>query len=212
MRDEQMFAMGLRQFNQGNYKESLKIFLDLAGRFPEWPQVFHNIARIYAVTGKHDEAIAYYKKVLQINPRFSASLNNLAALLSEKGKIEEASILYETLLTVVTDGKEYAHYNYGHALAEAGDLDNAIEQFHQAIQLNSRLISAHYNLGLALYKKRAFSDALPSFQKTIEIDATHTSARFELALTGSGSACVFVLGCFQPAGLRSRYSSRFSSL
>jgi hypothetical protein len=34
----------------------------------------------------------------------------------------------------------------------------------------------------------------------------------EISVIGSGTPCVFILFCFQPAGLRVRYSSRFSWL
>ena len=45
------------------------------------------------------------------------------------------------------------HLDRGSVLADKGDLDGAIAEFRQALQLKPDDVDAHYNLGIALHSK-----------------------------------------------------------
>ena len=66
----------------------------------------HQLASIYANTGKIEEAIAHYQQSLEINESIgdvqgqAATLHQLASIYANTGKIEEAIALYQQVLEI----------------------------------------------------------------------------------------------------------------
>jgi tetratricopeptide (TPR) repeat protein len=66
--------------------------------------------------------------------------------------------------------------NLGTTLAVHGRVDDAIEHFQRAIQLNQRYAVAHDALGTALMKKGQLDEAIASHRKALEIDPKNALA------------------------------------
>jgi tetratricopeptide (TPR) repeat protein len=84
-----------------------------------------------------------------------------------------------------------ARFNLGHALANKGNLDEAIAEFRKAIQFNKDYTEAHYNLGVALgvahnnlgtglWLKGQLDEAIAEFRKAIHINKDYAMAHFNL--------------------------------
>ena len=58
-------------------------------------------------------------------------------------------MLWQRALAVTTSNP-LAHEYYGEVLGTDGELDEAIAQYRQALQLEPNLVEAHLNLGFAL--------------------------------------------------------------
>src|SRR5438552_1467092 len=57
---------------------------------PASPEAIYNLAYFLEMTGRVDEAIAGYRKVLLIDPRLATAHNNLGNALRAKGLVDEA--------------------------------------------------------------------------------------------------------------------------
>ena len=62
-----------------------------------------------------------------------------------------------------------AHNNLGNSLRAKGQLDEAIAEFRQAIQIQPEYAYAHNNLGLALRDKHQLDEAIAEFRKALQI-------------------------------------------
>jgi len=68
----------------------------------------------------------------------------------------------------VPDGAK-PHFDYGHALQKQGRLEEAIEQYKTAIQLNPNYAEAHMNLGAALNGQAKFDAAIPHMETALRL-------------------------------------------
>ena len=99
--------------------------------------------------GKLDEAVACYRRALELKPDYAEAYNNLGIVLKEQGKLDEAIACFRRALELKPDYAE-AHSNLGSALKDQGKLDEAVACYRRALELRPDFAEAHYNLGSAL--------------------------------------------------------------
>jgi pentatricopeptide repeat protein len=80
--------------------------------------------------GRTDEAVAEFRKAIEVNPKFTPSYNNLAEALVKQGKLEEAEQYYERSLAQKPNAAVYDAL--GVVLQRLGKTDQAAEQFSRA--------------------------------------------------------------------------------
>jgi serine/threonine-protein kinase len=70
--------------------------------------------------------------------------------------------------------------NLGAALADKGEVDEAIACFRKAIKLDPKYAGAHYNLGLELKKKGQLDEAIACYRRAIEAAPTLADPHYNL--------------------------------
>ncbi len=149
--------------------------------------------------GRYEEAIAAWKKALELNPESDKAQNNLGLLLMGAGKAEEAVPHFEKTLAI---NPEYpaAHSNLGVALAGTGKFDEAAAEFDKALVMDPNSAEAHNNLGQILARKGDLDSAIAHFGKALAADPDSSSVRANLshALADKGRALA-VKGDFDQA-------------
>ena len=108
----------------------------------------------YLDVGNYTEAIAYFDKVLAINPNNSLALNNKGAALYGLGIYNESIAYFDKALSV-NPGYTTALYNKGAALSKLGIYNESIAYFDKvlAIQPTNALALAGKKLDLAAFSK-----------------------------------------------------------
>jgi hypothetical protein len=88
----------------------------------------------------------------------------------------------------VTKNNYLMNYNCGSALRDLGQVDEAIEQYRQAIKINPLYAKAHNNLGCALRDKKQFDEAEAEFKLAIKIlpDYAYAQNNYGVALAVRG--------------------------
>ena len=74
----------------------------------------------------------------------------------------------------------HARYNLGKALAEAGQLDDALVQDTEAVRLKPDLVSARYNLANALSSRGRFAEAIAHYEAAVRLKPDYAKAHFNL--------------------------------
>ncbi len=105
-----------------------------------------------------DEAIACYRRALELKPDHIEALNNLGNALKAGGKLGEAIACYRRALELKPDFAD-AHNNLGNALRDGGDLDEALACYRRALELKPDYAAAHSNL---LYSLQYRTGVTPS--------------------------------------------------
>lgn len=78
-------------------------------------------------------------------------------------------------------GNPRAHNNLGAALQAAGDLDEAIEHYHRAIELLPAYAEAHFNLGETLQARGKSQSAIEHYQRGLELKPENAEAQNNFA-------------------------------
>ncbi|HTD25141.1 MAG TPA: tetratricopeptide repeat protein [Terriglobales bacterium] len=129
---------------------------------------FHHIKRL-------DEAIASYRKALQIGPDNVGALNNLGIALKDQGQLDEAVASYRKALQIGPDNAGVLN-NLGNALWNKGLPDEAIASYRKALQISPDNVKALNNLGVALKDKGLPDEAIASYHKALEIEPDYVDA------------------------------------
>lgn len=106
----------------------------------------------------------------------------------ERNKVwqDEVTLLRDCIAKSPRKARSY--YNLGIALAERGHVDEAIEHYRAALQINPGYAAVHTNLGIELYRLGKEDEALDHYAKALEINPDFENAHIQLgiALVGTG--------------------------
>ena len=96
-----------------------------------------------------DDAVACYRKALQINPNFADAYNDLGIALYLKGSLSESIESYSHALILKSDHVE-AYSNLGNTYQYQGNLDKAEECYREALRIKPDFASCYSNLLLSM--------------------------------------------------------------
>ncbi len=127
-----------------------------------------NLGVALADMGQIDEAIALYKKALELNPNYAAAHGNLGNSLVKKGQVDAAIAEYNKAIELYPRFPQ-AHLNLGTALFKRGQVDEARAQFEDAVEINPDDAGAHDMLGVALGEQGHLEAAIGEFQEALRL-------------------------------------------
>lgn len=117
-----------------------------------------------------DRAIAEYRTVLEIDPKFAPAHINLGTIFYNKGEFSTAEAHYRA---AVECDKRYAlgYFDLANVLDETGRVEEAIACYKTALSLAPTYADAHYNLALAYEKLRRPRKALAHWKAYVKLDS-----------------------------------------
>ncbi len=117
-----------------------------------------------------DEAIATYRRVLNIEPRHAASHINLGTVFYHRRDFVAAERHYRSAIEI-DPRYALAYFDLGNVLDETSRLNEAIDAYKTAILLAPTYADAHYNVALAYEKLRLPRRALNHWRAYLKLDA-----------------------------------------
>ncbi|MEG4629820.1 tetratricopeptide repeat protein [Microcoleus sp. AR_TQ3_B6] len=130
---------------------------------------YHDLGNSLQEKGRFDEAVAAYKKAIELNPNFSWSYHSLGDVLLKLEKWEEAVAAYKKAVELNPDFS-WSYHNLGDALLKLRQWEEAAAAYRCEIALNSDFAWSFCNLGDALTKLKQWDEAIATYLKAIEID------------------------------------------
>jgi tetratricopeptide (TPR) repeat protein len=141
----------------------------------------NNLGRAFAEEGKSEEAIAQYRRILEIEPGYAEARNNLGIALFKNGDLDGAIGEYRKTLETEPDYLA-ARINLGNALGAKGLSDEAIAQYQKAIEISPDDAEARYNLGVEYFQNGELDKAIEQYRKVLETNPDADQARNNLAI------------------------------
>ena len=132
-------------------------------------------ARILAMAGRHDAAIARYDSLLREQPDWREAALGRARALSWAGRLKEAVAIYDSILARHPDDEE-AMVGTAQASAWRGDLRSAERRYRAVLQANPGSVEALIGLGYVLHWQGHSRAAERQAQAALAADSTSRSA------------------------------------
>jgi len=141
------------------------------------------------------EAIAAYRKVIELDSTHAAAYINLGTLYYNRQDYVHAESHYRKAVEV-DPRYALAYFDLGNVLDETGRVNDAIKAYKTALQLAPTYADAHYNLALAYEKTRQSRAALQHWRAYIRLDssgpwATHAKNQVRRILENEGLKVVY---------------------
>jgi len=153
----------------------------LAADYPDDARVQSNLGSEFAKTGRYEEAVARFRKALELNPQFNTVHGALAGALIKMGSIDEA--LHQFQIAVETyPGSAEMHNSYGSALVKNSEIAEATAEFTKATELNPQFVEAQNNLGIALARQGKTDEAASRFRDAIAANPNYAEAHNNLGI------------------------------
>ena len=131
------------------YKSMETLWQDTFRKNPSSWMACNNLGQIYAVEGKSDEAISWFRKSLEIAPGKAWTHFNLALALKGKGKTDEAIEHFQQALQIDPNDVE-ARYNLADIFESQGKIGEAVKQLNQALKTAPDYLDAMKSLAWIL--------------------------------------------------------------
>ena len=148
---------------------------------PQEPKYFELLALIYQAQGRIRQADEAYQVALQAEEIAPSTLVNYSTLLLLREQYDDAISMSRRALQKPGYARPaLAHTNIGLAYLKQGELAQAEEHFHTALDYQPGLAEAHHNLGLVHERVGKRTKAIQSFREAIRSKPGYTEAHASL--------------------------------
>lgn len=163
-----------------NYAAALTLLKELTAQEPKNDRVWFDLAYAHTMLGERAEAIAAYKKALELRPKLTQGSLNLGILLLEEKQAAEAVQHLEAVVAARPKDAP-AHLLLADAVATSGDSAQAVEHYRKTLALDPKSHPAHYALGRLLVELKKLEEAEQHLAQAIQLRPADTTARVEMA-------------------------------
>ncbi|MFO0946027.1 MAG: tetratricopeptide repeat protein [Planctomycetota bacterium] len=148
----------------------------------------NNLGIYYKDTGKPEKSLEQFNLALAIEPNLPKVHNNIGLLLIEQGKFDEAITKLQGALEIVKknvgdsrDSVSRIYTNLGVAHYRKKQINEAIEAYEKAIELDPYSPLPRINMGQALEDQGKIPEATASFEAALKLDAVNPALLVKLS-------------------------------
>jgi len=157
----------------------------LPGPFPE-EKANYEAELYYAAAGslkrrnRPDEAIAYYRKALELETNYTEAHYNLANTYAALGKLDQAIHHYREALDLKPESA-MIHGNMAYWLVRQGKLEQAAKHYEEALRIKPDSHRIACDLGRTYAQLERFDLAIENLNKAIQLKPDYAQAHYYLA-------------------------------
>lgn len=118
--------------------------------YPNRESPYYNLAKLYVLESRFDEALDNAGKSVDIKPRFAMAHDLKGLVLERLGRLDEAILSYETAVKIVPEEPRFS-YNLAVARFKAGDYVRAKELF---LKVSEKVTDAESRAAITDYLKQ----------------------------------------------------------
>ncbi|MBU2615072.1 MAG: tetratricopeptide repeat protein, partial [Elusimicrobia bacterium] len=170
--------------------------------FPNNIDFWNNLGFAYTKKNDNKKAAEAYRRAVEINPEFQMARHNLEVASQKAGIKSEPILEYDRLvkaaeqkineknwpevlklckqLVEISPNSYKARFYLANAFFTLGKVDEAINEYKQAVTISPSNLPSWVNLGLAYSQKNDKENARSAFQKVLELDPKNQIAQERL--------------------------------
>jgi tetratricopeptide (TPR) repeat protein len=191
---DEVLARGRAAFEKGAYAAALLDLEEVARRRPRFADVQHMIGVCLSLTGRPEAALGAFDRALAVNPAYVEAHVNRAIVLNGLGRTEEAAASFALASEYdrgATGGRFSAalsaelanrHAALGDLYAQAGALEEAVEQYTRAREIRPRFLDIRNRLARVRIELRDLERATRELREILALHPGFTDARVNLGL------------------------------
>jgi tetratricopeptide (TPR) repeat protein len=144
-----------------------------------------NLGNAKARQGDYEGAIPHYAETVRLKPSHTGAHLAWAVCLDKIGRLAEAIDRFKSALQTRPPGTKSdavvtAHFRLADAFARAGDLEGAVREYRQGLDLRPGDYAARYNLGNLLSRQGEFEQAAEQYRRALEAKPDHVRSHYNL--------------------------------
>lgn len=180
---EKQYEIGAAELNSGKLSEAYAAFERARALYPDDARLYNGLGVIYLEQKQYQNAIVAFQKALQLDPELVHAHNNLGTTYAQLRRWDDAIHEFRTVVNdPFYDTPELGFYNLGVALMEKGELIEAVQELHKAVQLRPNFGRALDKYGLALFRVNRVQEAVKQFKLAIETDPNYIEPYLNLGI------------------------------
>jgi protein O-mannosyl-transferase len=161
-------AFGMLTFQRnGDFSSGIAVYEDTLKKNPDCWLACDNLGELYLDNNRNQEAKTLLEKAIQLKPDYADAHNNLGRLYDNLGNLSKAIRHFQ--LSIQYQDTPSAHRYLGNTLEKAGRIEDAIQEYENALKLDKYSLPAYNNLALAYKKINKRDEALAAAEKALEI-------------------------------------------
>ncbi|HVS52746.1 MAG TPA: tetratricopeptide repeat protein [Opitutaceae bacterium] len=164
-----------------DYRSDLALWQDTLAKCPTNATAHCALGNALGTRDRNADAIAEYRRALQLRPDYLEALTNLGDALTQSGHPADALPLLERAVLIQPAHAE-AHLNLGVALDFLGRSDLALQHYRTALHLKPQLPAGHDALGNALLRRHETAAAIAEFDAALRLDPQLAAPHYNLAV------------------------------
>ena len=192
---EHLYQQGRRLFEEGRYDRAEPIFKNLIDQSPKgFADVYNKLGIIYHQRSEWERAALFFKKALDINPKYTEASLNLAVTYNDMGRYDDANEIFGKAAQVVKSepvpidpfiqGKlANEHALLGDQYYDLSRFDEALDEYRKALNLRPTFVDIITKIGITLREKGQFDEAIRVFMRAKELNPNYPLALVHLGVT-----------------------------
>jgi tetratricopeptide (TPR) repeat protein len=170
----------------GRYSEAEATAKKFLAKTPETGTVRHELGEVFAITGKHTEAIAEFERAAtdsEKSDRLESDLRR-AEVLDLIGQEDRAKAIYESFVKYYTDNDPKTAFELtliARALVHLERFQDANDLYRSAIEADSDHLDAQLSAGELFTEKYQYSDAAQFLDDALKLNPNSARAYLDLA-------------------------------
>jgi Tfp pilus assembly protein PilF len=173
-------AQGIKALEEGRYEAAVQAFTKAIEADSKDYFAHFNLAFAYSGLHKDAEAIAEYRKTLELKPGlYEAELNAGILLLRQKQPADALPLLAHAAEQKAAEFRP--RYYQAEAQYQTGAFDQAEASYRMALELDAKSAAAELGLAHALARQAKLADAAPHYRKAAALDPRYHDDLLELA-------------------------------
>lgn len=177
-----LHLLGVVMMARGDHGAAHELLTAAVAAAPEMPGFHNALANANRGLGRLDDAVAAYRRALELDPKAAAVATNLAATLLEQGDLTGAAEAITQALDIDASYPD-AHFVQGELHRIAGDAAAAEVSYRRALGGEGVVGPAHLQLALLLRRQGRLGEAEATLQNLVDRQPTHASGFFHLGVT-----------------------------
>ena len=169
-------AAGLTLQRNAAYRSPRALWEDTVAKRPDNARALNNLGLTYYNLGRVDEAIALYRRSLELDPTPANTHYNLGLALLHEGRLEDAARSFEETVRIVPYYFK-ASLNLGAILMKLGRDDEARRRFAEAMRYDPDPAEVYLTVALALGERGLWQEAAENDARALALDPTLAEAQ-----------------------------------